>query len=309
MLGTVPILIRHPYAHAYAGLPVVLIDRFEEITQANLEVWYRKFAPLLNDPVRLQALLDPEAGWSKILAATPGASRHDGASAFTREGQGTADTSSPSSGACGMSENGVEAYVFVRFQGGMANTMIQYAIGRIIATKLNIGLRFPDGYAWTSMFPNVSSHLVEGQQTCQPSRAVSKGSIYVIGDNEAPKRCAAAKDSNSTSAQCRSFVEALLELAAMTALPEHIQIFGHFEDYDILQPHKEEIHNWFAPATSRSPPRAEGESAVDQVPEGVEVAVHIRVCEANVPEGDRVKGGSGVQCPQYANTCLPAAVT
>ena len=122
VLGTVPILIRHPYAHAYAGLPVVLIDRFEEITQANLEVWYRKFAPLLNDPVRLQALLDPEAGWSKILAATPGASRHDGASAFTREGQGTAGTSSPSSGACGMSENGVEAYVFVRFQGGMANT-------------------------------------------------------------------------------------------------------------------------------------------------------------------------------------------
>ena len=49
-----------------------------------------------------------------------------------------------------------------------------------------------------------------------------------------------------------------------------------------LQPWKDEIRSWLQPAQANAGAVAEA---------GVDVAVHIRVCEVNVPFGDRKKGG------------------
>ena len=243
-----------------------MVDSLEEITTDALNGWYNEFEPIVNDPVRLHALLNPDRVWATLqnmaVAARPAARVRKpivGASDGVRDRlmAGSATVSSGEAPASVEAKEAAEvtaATVVVRFAGGMANNLLQYIAGRIMATQLGADLEFVDAAAWATWFPNmaagptdqrklgntgadelrIGNQGVGGDQVARGRRGrpIAKGVTMVVGDSDAPKRCAVKGDSSS---ECRGFIVAMFELASSPLLPERIEMVGHFEEYDLLQ--------------------------------------------------------------------------
>ena len=246
-----------------------MVDSLEEITTDALNRWYDEFEPIVNDPVLLHALLNPDRVWATLqnmaVAARPAARARKpivGASDGVRDRlmTGSATVSSAEAPASIEAKKAAEvtaATVVVHFAGGMANNLLQYIAGRIMATQLGADLEFVDAAAWATWFPNmaagptdqrklgnngadelrIGNQGVGGDQVARgrQGRPIAKGVTMVVGDSDAPKRCAVNAVKGDSSSECRGFIAAMFELASSPLLPERIEMVGHFEEYDLLQ--------------------------------------------------------------------------
>lgn len=67
ILKTIPIILNGPYAEAYKGLPVVVIEHLRDITPANLEKWWKEHSPKFQD----MSFVSSDYWWRKIKTSLP----------------------------------------------------------------------------------------------------------------------------------------------------------------------------------------------------------------------------------------------
>ena len=60
---TIPIILKAPYAEAYQGLPVVVVDSWDEVTAENLEKWWKELSPKMKN---CDKYTSSEFWWQKI---------------------------------------------------------------------------------------------------------------------------------------------------------------------------------------------------------------------------------------------------
>ena len=73
MMGSIPIIMNHVFADAYAGLPVVRVDSWTDITLPKLAEWWRVLGP---QAAALDVELSGDHWWGKVKAAVQSNHEH-----------------------------------------------------------------------------------------------------------------------------------------------------------------------------------------------------------------------------------------
>ena len=73
LMGSIPIIINHVFAEAYAGLPVVRVESWTDITLPKLAEWWRVLGPQV---AALDVELSGDHWWSKVHAAVQSNPEH-----------------------------------------------------------------------------------------------------------------------------------------------------------------------------------------------------------------------------------------